>query len=121
MLASLERSGTTREIVSGAFDENDLIFIDELKAAVPVLSHEDVHWRFHFLVGAMIYTMSDSGQLSGLSGGACSPSDTNFALASMIQTFSALFRSPPMRGSRATKEHSNAKCLEISNNTRITA
>ena len=61
MLASLERSGTTREIVSGAFDENDLIFIDELKAAVPVLSHEDVHWRFHFLVGAMIYTMSDFG------------------------------------------------------------
>jgi AcrR family transcriptional regulator len=118
---SLERSGTTRDIVSRAFDENDLIFIDELKAALPALTHEDVHWRFHFLVGAMIYTMSDSGQLSGLSGGACSPSDTDFALASMIQMFSALFRSPSMRGSRATKEPSNVKRLEISNNTPITA
>ena len=118
---SLERGGTTREIVSCAFDENDLIFIDELKAALPALTHEDVHWRFHFLVGAMIYTMSDSGQLEGLSGGACSPSDTDFALASMVQTFSALFRSPSMHRSRATEEASDSKQLPIYNITSITA
>jgi hypothetical protein len=82
--------------VSRAFDENDLRFIDELRAALPELAHEDLHWRFHFLVGAMIYTMSDSGQLEGLSGGKCSSTQTDLALASMVKTFSALFRSPPM-------------------------
>ena len=61
---SLEHSAKTRAIVSRAFDENDLRFIDELRAALPDLAHEDLHWRFHFLVGAMIYTMSDSGQLA---------------------------------------------------------
>jgi AcrR family transcriptional regulator len=91
---SLEHRATTREIVSRAFDANDLVFIDELKAALPELSHEDVHWRFHFLVGAMIYTMSDSGQLEGLSAGACSPTETDFALVSMVKTFASLFRSP---------------------------
>ena len=108
---SLEHSATTRDIVSRAFDENDLRFIDELKAALPELTHEDLHWRFHFLVGAMIYTMSDSGQLEGLSGGKCSSTKTDFALASMVATFSALFRSPPMLLPRANKRATNAKQL----------
>jgi len=97
---SLEHRATTREIVSRAFDANDLLFIDELKAALPELTHEDVHWRFHFMVGAMIYTMSDSGQLEGLSGGACSPSETDFALLAMVKTFASLFRSPAIDPSR---------------------
>jgi AcrR family transcriptional regulator len=94
---SLEPSATTREIVSRAFDENDLIFVQELSASLPALSDEDLHWRFHFLVGAMLYTMSDSGQLEGLSGGACSSANTEQALAAMVQTFAALFRSPPLQ------------------------
>jgi AcrR family transcriptional regulator len=108
---SLERSTTTRKIVSRAFDENDLRFIEELGAALPDLTHEDLHWRFHFLVGAMIYTMSDSGQLEGLSGGKCSSAQTDLALAAMVKTFSALFRSPPMVLSRPKKRRFDSKQL----------
>jgi AcrR family transcriptional regulator len=116
---SLEHRAITREIVSRAFDANDLLFIDELKAALPELSHEDVHWRFHFMVGAMIYTMSDSGQLEGLSAGACSPTETDFALLSMVKTFASLFRSPAIHSFRerhgvarlATKEIRSERAL----------
>jgi AcrR family transcriptional regulator len=108
---SLERSATTREIVSRAFDENDLRFIDELKAVLPALSYEDLHWRFHFLVGAMLYTMSDSGQLEGLSGGKCQPSQTDIALETMVRTFAALFRSAPTVQSRPKKEPASDKRL----------
>ena len=94
---SLEPSAITREIVSRAFDENDLAFIRELSASLPALNDEDLHWRFHFLVGAMLYTMLNSGQLEGLSGGACSSVKTDEALAAMVQAFSALFRSPPLQ------------------------
>src|SRR5262249_17999043 len=94
---SLEPSATTRQIVSRAFDENDLFFIQQLGASLPAFSDEYLHWLFHFLVGAMLYTMSDSGQLEGLSGGACSSLKTDEALPSMVQTFSALFRSPPLQ------------------------
>jgi AcrR family transcriptional regulator len=100
---SLERTATTRKIVSRAFDDNDLRFIDEFKAACPDLAYEDLHWRFHFLVGAMLYTMSDSGQLEGLSGGKCQPIQTDLALETMIRTFAALFRSPPMAQFRPNK------------------
>ena len=100
---ALEHSSVTREIVSRAFDENDLRFIEELRAALLSLSDEDLHWRFHFLVGAMIYTMSDSGQLEGLSGGKCSSHQTEVALAAMVSSFAALFRSPSLERSASGK------------------
>src|SRR5580704_10113012 len=106
---SLEHSATTRHIVSRAFDQNDLRFIDELRAALPELKDEDLYWRFHFLVGAMIYTMSDSGQLEGLSGGKCSSSQTDLALSLMVKAFSAVFRSPPMQLLRTNKKTTGAK------------
>jgi AcrR family transcriptional regulator len=93
---SLETSDVTREIVRKAFDETDLIFIAELGRALPELSEEDIQWRFHFLVGAMIYTMSDSGQLEGLSGGRCLPRQLDIALANLALTFSSLFRAPAL-------------------------
>jgi AcrR family transcriptional regulator len=100
---SLEHSAVTREIMSRAFDANDLRFIEELRLALPSLSEEDLHWRFHFLVGAMIYTMSDSGQLEGLSRGRCSSSQTEVALVSMVTNFAALFRAPSVHRSGAGK------------------
>jgi AcrR family transcriptional regulator len=93
---STERSATTREIVSKSFDDNDLRFIKELGATLPHLTEEDLHWRFHFLVGAMVYTMSDSGQLEGLSDGKCSPTETAVALAAMTKAFAAVFQTPSM-------------------------
>jgi AcrR family transcriptional regulator len=93
---AMEHSAVTRDIIRRAFDENDLFFIAELSAALPGLTPEDLHWRFHFLVGAMIYTMSDSGQLEGLSEGRCSSRQTDLALAHLVATFSALFRAPAL-------------------------
>lgn len=91
---AVEPSEKTREVISGSFDENDMLFIDELAIALPHLSKADLHWRFHFLVGAMIYTMSDAGQLVGLSAGRCNASDTQEALKNMVRTFSVLFEAP---------------------------
>lgn len=88
---SVESSDVLRQIVSEAFDESDLVFIDEISRTVPHLTRADVHWRFHFFVGSMIYTMSDAGQLSGLSGGLCDASKTDVTLAQMTAAFVGLF------------------------------
>ena len=76
------------------FRQIDLLFIENWAAALPDLAHEDLHWRFHFLVGAMIYTMSDSGSLKDCPAENVLRAKTDFALASMVATFSALFRRP---------------------------
>ncbi|WP_158812142.1 TetR/AcrR family transcriptional regulator [Beijerinckia sp. L45] len=103
---AVEQGEITRKIVSGAFDANDKLFLDAFTRLLPELNREDLHWRFHFLVGAMIHTMSDSGQLQGLSEGLCSPADTRRALDALVTSFAALFRAPalnnapPILGSR---------------------
>jgi len=89
-----ESGEVTRTIISEAFDENDMRFIDEIAKTVPRITREDIHWRFLFFVGAMIYTMSDSGQLVGLSNGKCDAQDTDAALRNMVLTFKVLFEAP---------------------------
>ena len=94
---AVERGDIAREIKSAAFDENDGLFIAALGRALPNLRPEDLHWRFHLLVGAMIYTISDAGQIEGLSRGLCSTTDTDRALDEMVHSFAAVFRASPAR------------------------
>ena len=91
---AVEGSDVYRGIVSEAFLDNDLLFIEAISAAVPQLNVGDVQWRFHFLVGAMIYTMSDSGHLRTLSHGLCSPTNTEQALTALVDSFTAVFGAP---------------------------
>jgi Tetracyclin repressor-like, C-terminal domain len=122
MGVSLETSDVTREIVRRAFDDTDLIFIAELGRALPDLSEEDIQWRFHFLVGAMLYTISDSGQLEGLSGGRCLPRQLDIALANLALTFSSLFRAPALVAQGPTKlGHRGADAVEQALGTRLAA
>ena len=89
---AMEPSEVTRVIMRDCFDTNDLRFVEELARACPGLKREDVHWRFHFLVGAMIYTMSDYRQLAGLSQSTCLARDTTTALRILVESFTASFR-----------------------------
>lgn len=91
---AVEASAFTRETISASFDANDAMFIKAIRNARPLLSPRDVYWRFHFFVGAMIYTMSDSGQLHGLSNGMCTPSDTEDSIRQLVRGFRALFDAP---------------------------
>ncbi|MEH0873167.1 TetR family transcriptional regulator [Pectobacterium cacticida] len=88
--ASPDSHATLRE----AYDDNDRLFIEALAGALPHLSLKDIYWRFHFLVGSMIYTMSDFGQLEESSGGICSPVNSEESIHYMIHTFSAALRAP---------------------------
>jgi hypothetical protein len=88
----LERGEATRRILSGSFDESSRQFMDALAAAMPDLPREELNWRFHFLIGAMVYTMADSGRIQTLSDGACDPSDSEEALERMVAVFAGVFR-----------------------------
>ena len=36
---------------------------------------EELHWGYQIMLGAMVFTMSDMGRISRLSGGLCDPED----------------------------------------------
>ncbi len=87
---------TTRKILSKAFDLSSRQFIDALMKALPHMPRAEVEWRFHFMLGAMFYTMADSGRIQALTNGRVDPGDVKRALHHMIPFLAAGFRSAPV-------------------------
>ena len=87
---------TTRKILSKAFDQSSRQFIDALIKALPQMPRAEVEWRFHFMLGAMFYTMADSGRIQALTNGRVDPGDVKRALHHMIPYLAAGFRSAPV-------------------------
>lgn len=92
-----EPEALSRKILSVAFDASSHRFIDAIAHALPKLPRAEVEWRFHFMLGAMYYTMANSGRIQALTGGRCDPGDVKRALRHMIPFLAAGFRSSPQR------------------------
>ena len=91
-----EPEAFSRKILADAFDESSRRYITALQALLPELSPEDLGWRFHFLLGAMVYTMADPGRIQSLTGGQCDPGDVQAVMLHMVPFIAAGFRSPPI-------------------------
>lgn len=92
---ALERGDAIRRILGEAFDESSRRIIEALAEALPDLPRQELYWRFHFLIGAMFYTMADSGRIQALSDGACDPGGSEETLKRMVATFAGVFRARP--------------------------
>ncbi len=85
----------SRRILSDAFDVSSRLCIACLRRQLPDLSDEALHWRFHFLMGTIVYTMADSGRIQALTDGRCNPGDVDVALRQIVPFLAAGFRAPP--------------------------
>ncbi len=87
----------SRGILSDAFDDSSKLCIAALQKCLPNLPPEALSWRFHFLMGAMVYTMADSGRIQALTNGSCDPGDVDAALRHIVPFLAAGFRAdtPP--------------------------
>jgi AcrR family transcriptional regulator len=90
-----EPEAFSRRILSDAFDDSSRRCIAALQRVLPDLPGEELNWRFHFLMGTMVYTMADSGRIQALTGGACDPGDVESALRHLVPFLAAGFRAPP--------------------------
>jgi len=86
----------SRRILSKAFDLSSRQFIDAIVKALPQLPRAEIEWRFHFMLGAMFYTMANSGRIQALTSGRIDPGDVRRALHHMIPFLAAGFRSAPV-------------------------
>jgi AcrR family transcriptional regulator len=91
-----EPEALSRKILSKAFDLSSRKFIEAIAEALPNLPRAQVEWRFHFMLGAMFYTMADSGRIQALTKGRIDPGDVKRALRHMIPFLAAGFRSAPV-------------------------
>ena len=81
-------------IEAPAFDASTGAFLTAITAALPQLPPLEVAWRFHFLLGAMVYSMANTGRIQSVTAGGCDPSDPQAALARLVPFLAAGFRAP---------------------------
>jgi AcrR family transcriptional regulator len=91
-----EPEALSRKILSKAFDLSSKKFIDAIAQAVADVPRAEIEWRFHFMLGAMFYTMANSGRIQALTNGRIDPGNVKRALHHMIPFLAAGFRSAPV-------------------------
>jgi AcrR family transcriptional regulator len=95
---SVDSEDLYRRILARAFDASTRQFLDAVVAALPELPRAEVAWRFHFMLGTMIYTMANSGRIQSVTDGTCDPSEADAVLARLIPFLAAGFRAPLAAG-----------------------
>jgi AcrR family transcriptional regulator len=86
-----DASDETRALLAKYFDHSSGLFLQALADALPNLPPHDLHWRFHFLLGSMVYTMANTGRLQALTDSTCNPSDMDAALAYLVPFLAQMF------------------------------
>ena len=93
---SVEHNDRARTLVARYFDATSQRFVAALAQAVPHLSRAEVYWRFHFLLGALYYSMINPSRIAHLSEGTCDASDVKAVLTQMVSFIAAGFRAPSL-------------------------
>ncbi len=91
-----DASDETRALMARYFDDSSAQFLNALADALPHLPPRDLHWRFHFLLGTMVYTMANPGRIQALTDDACDPSDMDASLAYLVPFLAQGFEADPI-------------------------
>lgn len=91
-----EEQELSGDLISRHFDVVSRTFMAALRKVVPHLGEEEFYWRFHFLLGAHYYTLSNPRRIIRLTEGRCDPSNPEVALEHMVRFFADALRAPPV-------------------------
>ena len=89
------------EMMDQHFDPVVLRLIDLLKKALPDCAEDDIFWGYHFVTGALMLTLAQTGRLDKLSAGLCKSSDY-VAVKERMATFMAAGFMPSARSKSRT-------------------
>ena len=91
---AFEREEVRRRVLDTAFNRSSQMALQALAQALPHLSAEELHWRFHFLLGSMVYTMAYPGRIESLSDEKIDTRDWQKALDRLVAFAAAGLRAP---------------------------
>ena len=89
---AFEREEVRRQVIGRAFDRTNEMFVEALVKALPKLPKKELFWRFHFMLGTMVYTMARPGRIESLTKGAVDTSDAKVGLEQLVRFAAAGFR-----------------------------
>jgi AcrR family transcriptional regulator len=91
---AFEREEVRRRVLDKTFNHSSRMALDALAKALPHLSSNELHWRFHFLLGTMVYTMAQPGRIESLTDDVIDTRDWEAALERLVVFAAAGFRAP---------------------------
>lgn len=83
-----------RGIVRGMLDPIAREFIAAMEIVLPDHPRAQVHWAYHYFVGALLLVLLNPDRPLRLSGRLCDVSDSNTVVNSIVSLFAAALRSP---------------------------
>eukprot|EP00003_Mantamonas_plastica_P030135 TRINITY_DN7348_c0_g1_i1.p1 TRINITY_DN7348_c0_g1~~TRINITY_DN7348_c0_g1_i1.p1 ORF type:complete len:235 (+),score=8.28 TRINITY_DN7348_c0_g1_i1:54-758(+) len=72
-------------------------FVPHLRKTLPELDEADIHWRLHFALGALHYTITDLKRLDQVSDGLCNTNNMDEAVNRIVSFCEAAFRAGPIQ------------------------
>lgn len=94
-----ENSSLVERMLSELFDDSTVRFIEALRECLPDTPESDIYFRFHYMLGAMTYTMSGLSRVKTLSGGRYDPAKGPGSLDQLVTFLTAGFRAPSIEQS----------------------
>ncbi|QDM14756.1 TetR/AcrR family transcriptional regulator [Tardiphaga sp. vice352] len=91
---AFEREEVRRAALSQAFNRTSEMALKALAKALPDLPNHTLHWRFHFLLGSMVYTMAMPGRIESITHDGIDTVEPETALAELVRFAAAGFRAP---------------------------
>ncbi len=91
----------TAAVVREELDDLSRAYVAALHRAAPHLTLAEVHWRYHFMVGAILLAISDSGptsRMTRLSDGLASPADPDALRRQLVGFLAGAFNHPAAPG-----------------------
>jgi AcrR family transcriptional regulator len=101
LMGRLHGEGLMPQVIIKNFQEVGARFLSAMRQALPELTHEELGWRVHFLVGAMAHTLQGPPQIPGWE---LKPPDPELLLQWIVGFFTAGFRAQAARISEVTEE-----------------
>jgi AcrR family transcriptional regulator len=89
---AFENAQVRKAVLGKAFDASSREFLRILAQALPDLDQDEMYWRFHFVLGAMVYTMAAPGRIEAITDGAVDSTDSTAALSRLVAFAAAGFR-----------------------------
>lgn len=91
---AFEREEVRRNTLAKAFNRSSEMALRMLSSALPKLEPANLHWRFHFLLGSMVYTMAMPGRIESITNNNIDTHNQEEALAQLVRFAAAGFRAP---------------------------
>ena len=95
---SHETDPAMRAIMRRHFREPGRFFIAAIRKMLPALTEREIEWRFHYMVGTLIYLMSHAGRVQAVDGDPgddrYNPDDMDEALRFYVPMLATIFRAP---------------------------